>query len=322
LKNTIEEALELSEDILKNIELNEIPIQNAIQKTLRLARLISDMDAVEWIREELKGFTTIPNGIPKDAWKAAKKSNRIYIDSKDGKEYAYTESVSVMEAEIQAANSRMNVAYDPNISIATQSTITPAIRTNAIERGNIQARIRTLSERIEKVKFSFYDYVLNVNYELKFTNITEDIFTKVRVNTDKNLATLSPDAIRKFVSVYDNLRSTNQEDWANAVHSCRRILKEVADKLYPPQIEPIIVGGKQIKIGEDQVINRLVQYVSDKSSSERFEEIVGSHLRYLGERLDSVFGAVNKGTHAEVTHEEAERYIIYTYLLLNDILSL
>ena len=36
------------------------------------------------------------------------------------------------------------------------------------------------------------------------------------------------DTIKKFTSVYSNLLSENDEDWSNAVHSCRRILQDLA----------------------------------------------------------------------------------------------
>jgi len=49
---------------------------------------------------------------------------------------------------------------------------------------------------------------------------------------------------------------------------------------------------------------------------------VGSHLDYIGDRIDSIYNASTKGTHAKVSKEEAERYVIYTYLLLSDLLSL
>ncbi|MCI5165444.1 MAG: hypothetical protein D3903_04980 [Candidatus Electrothrix sp. GM3_4] len=134
-----------------------------------------------------------------------------------------------------------------------------------------------------------------------------------------------PDSKEKFYSVYSNLESNNPEDWANAVHSCRRILQALADKLYPPQNGKTVKkpGGKAIKIGKDDYKNRIVLYVEDKSESKRFQEIVGSHLKYLGERLDAVYEATNKGSHGEMScREEAERYIIFTYLLIGDILSL
>lgn len=320
----LDQALELSEEILRNIELDEIKMQAIIQKSLRLARLVNDMDAVEWIREEMKGFSMNDKGnMTVLAWSSAKRSNRIsYNKEKDG-EVAYTNPVSVMEASIEAMRSRMQVAHDPDVSVSSASTFLPPMpKGNAYERGSIAKEIRDLTERIEKVRSSFYDYVFNINFELKFSNITESIFTKKRLSVDEKLAEISPDAVRKFVSVHENLRSSNSEDWANAVHSCRRILKDVADVLYPPKKESIQVNGKPIKVGEEQVINRLIQYVDSKSSSGRFEELVGSHLKYLGERLDSVYEAANKGTHAEVSLDEAERYIIFTYLLIGDLLSL
>ena len=63
-------------------------------------------------------------------------------------------------------------------------------------------------------------------------------------------------------------------------------------------------------------------FVEDSAESERFQEIVGSHLRYMGERLDALFGAAQKGSHTTVTKEEADRCVIYTYILVSDILSL
>jgi hypothetical protein len=64
-------------------------------------------------------------------------------------------------------------------------------------------------------------------------------------------------------------------------------------------------------------------FIQDASTSERFAEIVGSHLRYIGERLDSVVAAAQKGSHRTIVRrEEADRYVVYTYLVLGDILSL
>ena len=48
---------------------------------------------------------------------------------------------------------------------------------------------------------------------------------------------------------------------------------------------------------------------------------MGSHLRF-NRRLDSVFLAAQKGSHAVVTKDEADRYVVYTYLVVGDILSL
>jgi hypothetical protein len=110
--------------------------------------------------------------------------------------------------------------------------------------------------------------------------------------------------------------SNNSEGWANAVHSCRRILSEFADSLYPPSETPISINGKMIKVGKDQYINRLI-----KSESVTYK-VVGSDLENIRGRLNAINDAVCKGTHTDVITQQASRYIIHTYLLISDILVL
>ena len=116
--------------------------------------------------------------------------------------------------------------------------------------------------------------------------------------------------------------SENPEDWANAVHSCRRILVDLADALYPPRQEPVVVGGKEIKVGEEQYINRLVQFIAGRAESKTYRDVVGTDLSSIGKRLDAINDAVCKGTHTEISQDEASRYIIHTYLLISDIVTL
>lgn len=80
-------------------------------------------------------------------------------------------------------------------------------------------------------------------------------------------------------------------------------------------VQKDVGNGKVIstKLGAANYINRIVVFIESKSASGRFDAIVGSHLRFVGERLDSVFGAAQKGSHA-TSDEEADRYVVYTYL--------
>jgi len=136
-----------------------------------------------------------------------------------------------------------------------------------------------------------------------------------------------PDAVQRFTAAYDNLRSENPEDWSNAVHSCRRILQDLADAVFPATDEDRQVqdegGMKKVKLGKGHYINRIIAFLGDRSSSARFEQIVGSHLRFVGDRLDAVFSAAQKGSHQTILRrEEADRFVVYTYLIVGDVLSL
>jgi hypothetical protein len=198
---------------------------------------------------------------------------------------------------------------------------------NQQERNNLRNYGSKAGGRLGERRAFLYAYALRRHYELKYSNISDDVFSRIRVQVDNKIGQVVPDATKKFSAVYENLLSDNSENWALAVHSCRRILQELADALYPAQNEPkrVVVNGvaREVRLGPDNYVNRLVAFVEARSDSSTFNSIVGSHLKFLGERLDSTFAAAQKGSHSEiVSRSEADRYVVFTYLLVGDILSL
>ena len=78
-----------------------------------------------------------------------------------------------------------------------------------------------------------------------------------------------------------------------------------------------------IDLGTENYINRLVCFAEDKSESERYSAIVGSQLSFLGDRLDALFRAAQKGSHSVIsTRDEADRCVVYTYMVVGDLLQL
>lgn len=76
-------------------------------------------------------------------------------------------------------------------------------------------------------------------------------------------------------------------------------------------------------MGAENYVNRIIAFVHDNSDSQRFQEVVGSQIGFLGHRLDAIVQAANKGSHDTiVSRDEAERYVVYTYLLVGDVLVL
>lgn len=291
-KDRLEEALVLSEQILTHLELADIPLAQAYLKTARLARLLNQAENVQWATQQA--------------------------------EY-YTET----EGRIEAGRLRLQAAQDRDVSVTSanpqQYVFTPA--GNFMERNQVEQHLVYHTKLIGTGRKNLYDYVLAMNYELRFSNVPRRIFEGTRLRVDAALAQMVPDAVKKFVSVFDNLKSKNSEDWSNAVHSCRRILSAVADELYPPNpngaTEVVTKGGKKVKVGPDHYINRLALYVEKNATSARYQDIVGSQLAYMGDRLEHIYSASTKGSHTEIASPaEAERYIIYTYLLIGDLLTL
>ncbi|MBW7955449.1 hypothetical protein H3C66_01840 [Patescibacteria group bacterium] len=318
------EVLELTAQILSDFEYGELPLANIFSKALRLARITNNTKAIQWLRSELSGYGLSGQGVPPEEWKLGAISFRHYSvkeqKSEKLKTFMYTQSIGQIEAEIDSAKAQLAVSTDPNVSISSSNPnqyVNPS--SNSFQRSQLKTDIVKWTGVKDRVKSAVYTYVLNVHYEYKFGNISESIFEERRRFVDIKLRELSPDALQEVVSAYDNLRSSNEKDWANVGTSIRRMLKAVADTLSPAQKPK---KSDKAVLTEDAYINRLINYIEGKSQSESFQSIVGSHLKYIGERLDALNGSGSKGTHHKLTKDEAKRLLIYTYLTIGDILQL
>lgn len=323
------EALALADQALKELELSEVSLTSIALKASRIARITGDFDMQQIMIFEAGGYPYESTGVSAEIWELAKKAGRIVKEKKDGeiKEYAKLKSIEGLESEIQTAKERLKVSHDPDVSISSSNPNQYVSSFgNTLERSKISNTISEISQLIGQRRAFIYKYLSNIYYELKYSLATSDSFTRIRAIVDSNIAELVPKSIQKFTAIYDNLESENSEDWSNAVHSCRRVLQDLADVLYPPREDVTKkIGGKDkiIKLGSDAYINRIVAYAEENSDSKRFQEIVGSHMQFLGERLDAVFQAAQKGSHSEiVTRDEADRYVVYTYMIVGDLMSL
>lgn len=323
----LSEARELAEEIVADIELTRVQLGNVALKASRLARLLNDFDYRKIFQFEAGGYPSGAEGIPAEVFALGKKAGRVTMEEiGDGEkaERMSTLSIDAMLANIESAKAQLSSAGDApySVSSANPNQILQHRPSNRRERDDLRTSIRSFTMLLSGCQSRIYDYAMERLIELSYSEIASDAFARIRAQADKKISDHVPQAVEKFSAVYTNLKSDNAEDWANAVHSCRRILQAVADQVFP-STEPQNRNGRRVALGPDQYINRLVCYVEDKSASGRFQDIVGSHLRFMGERLDAIFQAAQKGSHAEIsTREEADRYVVYTYMIVRDILML
>lgn len=331
-KKNLEEALQLSEEIIKNIELSELNLSVIVLKVLRQSRLLNDFKMVQIFGYESSGYPTSPEGIPSDIWELGLSSNRRYKERKkkkgEIKEYMYRESIENLEFKVNSFQIAMESARDPDISVSSanprQMVWNP--KGNVFERSSIRISALRASQRLAERRAFVYNYALDKYTELKYSKISEDIFSRVRLKLDKRIGEILPDSVNRFLAIYDNLKSENPEDWSNAVHSCRRILEDLANAIFPPTEDRIIeINGKEkiIELGKPQYINRILTFISDHSDSKSYQKLVGSNIKFIEDRIISILEGAHKGTHETIfSKEEADRYVIYTYLIVGDILSL
>ena len=334
-KNIAAESLRLTEEILADLELSRVPLQNAYMKACRLARLLGDFQRLSIFKYELSGYPSTPQGVPAEIWKLCKLAGRVYLSQsknhkagKDAevKEFTYTQSIEQLMMDVDTTKARLEFGRPPqslNISSANPNQYIHAPIRNVQLETSLVERLSDVTGKISSRRQYLYDYCLNCLMELRVSSVAEEIFEDYRDFADKRLAKLIPEELIKLESISANLSSSNSEDWANALHTCRRLLQAIADKLYPPKAgDSVDVGGKKIKIGPENYVNRLVLFCESKIETSVYSGVVGSSLAFLGDRLDAVFASVQKGSHSSVTLNEARRYVINTYIIIADITQL
>lgn len=329
-KNT--EIINLSEEILKNIESSELSLSNITTKCLRLARLLNDFESIKWFSLELSGYNSRNDEyVPQDEWLIAKRSNRNSKSREwDGEKYIIgpekitVSSIGQLEASITASKQQLSVAQDPDINFHPINAWQPVPTGNNKERNTLSNNIAQNTATLDRIKNTFYNYVLNIYYQYKFGDHIQNLFGKYQEKVDNFILKFTPDLAKEFKSIHDNIMSQNEKDWNNIGTNCRRLLKVLADNLYPAKqgVTEISHNGKNILVTEDKYINRLMLFIENSSKNSCYKKIIGSQVSYIGGRIDSIDQTGSKGTHYELDLEEAERLSIFTYILVGDILSL
>jgi hypothetical protein len=309
-----EEALRLAEEILGDIELSRVSPVDAARKTSRLARLLDDSEALEWLHYETSGFPTKETGgLTAAATAAAKRSNRLAQIDQEGQPSYWTPSLGALQADIDAASAALQAgggAVGGDWSMAVENS-------RVAERTALRGTISRSKAIADAVVGSFYEYASARYQELRFGGAVETAFEVVRAEVDATIASLVPDALPKLSAAFENSTSTNPEDWASAAATCRRLLKAAADTLRPPG--PPVDGHE---MDESHYINRLVAWILEQEPSDTSAKFIEADLQFLDNRLHAAAKAGHKGAHDEVTRVEAARYVTGTYLVLGDILRM
>jgi len=330
-KSAAAEAFELTNELLADLELDRISLSSAAMKAARLARLTSDAVHLKVFEYELSGYPYSPDGVPTDVWQLCVAAGRVYeeeqgeAEAKKIVERANTDSIDRMEASVETAQLQLEFSRPQPVSVSSANPnqfVSAPVR-NLQTENNAATGFRNAKAKLASRRSFIYSFVLAKHFELRVSSAAEDIFDAYRTNVDELLGRIVPNELRTLDSITDNIRSDNPEDWANAAHSCRRLLQGLADEIYPPQEGKVkSKSGKEIKAGEGNYINRLVLFCEDKMASNTSQEILSADLKFIGERLDSVFSGVQKGSHSDIEKSEAQRFVIHTYLAVGDILQL
>jgi hypothetical protein len=143
-----------------------------------------------------------------------------------------------------------------------------------------------------------------------------DIAERV-LNTLTDVAPALPEKLNAALKAFS--AANTSDEIAHAALSCRRIIEYVSDCLFPAQDEPSPTGRK---LDKQAYKNRLLAYADAARASDTSIDLIVASTATLGEQLERLQAAVNKGLHADLLDVEGRRCVIRTVMLLDDLVSL
>jgi hypothetical protein len=187
----------------------------------------------------------------------------------------------------------------------------------------LRPRIVDIDLILARVRRRVWDFLVRTEQQLAYGAVASSVFERYRQYVDRQLRDVAPEALDQLRAAYARAAEGPAEARAQAVLSCRRVLKSVADVLYPASSTPIrAADGTERQVTDEHWVNRLWQFVADRSGQSRFRQATRVNLAETGKRIDALNDLTSKGLHEQASEYEMDQAIIQTYVLIGDLLRL
>ena len=344
----VKESLDVSNEILNDIEESKIVFEKILFKCKKLARLQDDFDALNWFSAELSGYgdnVEIQGVTRKDLERYALRSGRYEVirhpDTNQKERRYLVASISELETIIQTKliefkNIQAPRSFAPAIRKYTFKSVfsdKPSSGQQVVEkyedvlniidkkRRQVSQIIQSYRSILSRIKNSVYNYVLNTNLRLRFQNISESIFEKLKLNVDKKLIEICPNNSKKLISSCNQLSQDDPQSWSLVLKFCKDIIREFAYFIYPPDGEDHEKNVSEQNEGFDDYRESLGAFI-DIKTDENVGKFTKSRLNDLLLRLDSFRELISNENADGVAFSEINVCIVDTYLSIFSLIQL
>jgi hypothetical protein len=306
------------------------------RKALRIARMRGDWEVAWWLQLEMQtikppkdgaayGLNTDGSGQRASAEAKENLSAAAFdaIGQAVGQRWIGGRKVSsealqhlgIPDAEIHAATLREQIDRLAETSFGNS-------REMFIPAAQLRAGLKETESLLARLRNEVCVYLSDVECRLVLGEVSEDVWARNRAYVDSHLARIAPQAVEQFAAAYRRRAEGDAEARSHSLTSCRRVLKTVADVLYPAS--NVVVSGideRPRKMTDDKFISRLCQFASEGDGSTS-AALVSAQVGSLADRLAALNSLSSKGVHDEASSAEVDQCIIQTYLVVGDLLRI
>ena len=165
-----EHILELSKELLDDIELSRTNVENLILKASRLARWVGSEEIRQWLKFEMGGY----NSSDELSLKYMGLTGR-WIDKE--KNTGYWGPLAQQEAAIDAQKAKLAGMRTPDSSGEWAGMAIANVTRSMSEVANIISKLSGIKSR---VLAHLHTFVTEIYYEKEFDNLSESIFEKYK----------------------------------------------------------------------------------------------------------------------------------------------
>lgn len=322
-------ALNCARELLEELETGTSPISSAIMKAKKLARLVRDTDAQDWLTLELKGYPeNFHFGKLGSCEKYAREGGRL-----TGGKY-YMQSLPEIEASLSNYESELKQPFglqnfNPTVSSSNPGELVSVNLSLAVKglvaeqkkrASNVQSWVVHFKKLFHSLKGSLHAFASEAEINISFGQVAEELFFGARKLVDEFTRKNCPKAAEQLLAAHARFQEGTPESLAQALTSCRRVLLTVADSVFPASDTPYKdSSGKNRTCGAENYNNRLLAFLDTRLSSKGDMALLEGEMGHLSARLDSIYEKASKGVHADITDDEARLGIIHTYLFLAEV---
>jgi hypothetical protein len=337
-------TLNLVKEALDELDRPETRLSTVIRKAIRIARLRNDYENLFWLRMEtirITDQTALPDIAAETSAHVSAEEYKAFSGAL-AERYRITRQVDPTLFD-SASKEESQLLFEPIESVeatrdtfkrmAHESTQLPEgmhpVDIYMKEQDREKARsiaMRAAAEYesvLARIATRVHDFLSRTEQQLIFGQANADIFERNRQYVERRLSEIAPQALEQFAAARRRAAEGDAESRSHALTSCRRILKEIADVVYPPRPDPVIgKDGKKRDLSEQKYIARLWQFVADNVGGHAAGDLVLAEVDSLGRRIDRLYALSSKGVHDQIEQHEVDLGIIQTYLVVGDVLRI
>lgn len=295
-------AKELSNVILGDLEINQLPISQILMKAKRLARMLHDSDAQKWLDYEIMGYPVVFD--PDDLGSCKK---------------YYTSERPVIRDEKTHRPHSIGLPHLESYINSTKIESVTKIGANESQKMQILNKHHELVNDFERLKTTIHNYITEVNISLSVGDFAEDIFEDTRLAADKFIRENCPRAGEQLLAINERMKYYDPESFSQALHAVQKMLVIVADTVLPAG-EKIYVDkkGHERSVESHQYLNRIFSYIEQNSRNDPVLFMIESEMAYIFAKSDHSLEKT-KGLHGRISKEDVELAIIHMYLVIAEI---